>query len=176
MDDAGASSGHPSAPASAAPGIDPGPALAGPSGPTPGSIPTLLRSLAGDLPGLVSDRIQLLSLELHRAGLALAQIVALVVAIAVLSVTAWLALWAGAAAALFALGLSTGWVVLIVVAANLGAAYWALRRVQRLAPLLALPATVRRLTIGKPDRDPSRADAAAPQGAPAAPVEPQQLP
>lgn len=111
------------------------------------SLPALLREIAGELPGLVSDRIQLLSLEVRRAGLALAQIVALVVAIAVLAVTAWIALWVGVAAALMAWGLGMGWTVAGVMGLNLGAAALALLRVRRLAPLLALPATVRRLTL-----------------------------
>lgn len=118
--------------------------------PTAPSLPSLLRDIVGDLPGLVSDRVLLLSLELRRAGVALAQIVALIVGLAVLMVTAWIALWVGAAAALLAWGLALGWVVAIVIAANLGAAWLAVRRVQQLAPMLALPATVRRLTLPKP--------------------------
>jgi hypothetical protein len=168
MEDAGAPSAAASASASASAEAGPGPALDDTPALKPESVPALLRGLAAELPGLVSDRIQLLSLELHRAGLAMAQIVALVVVIAVLLVTAWLALWAGVAVALFGLGLHMGWVVLIVVGANLGAAGWALQRVQRLAPLLALPATVRRMTIGKPE--------AAGQGGAAAPAGPQQFP
>jgi Putative Actinobacterial Holin-X, holin superfamily III len=111
------------------------------------SLPALLREIVGELPGLVSDRVQLLSLELRRAGLALAQIVALVVAIGVLAVTAWIALWVGAAAALMAWGLGLGWTVTIVIGLNLAAAGLAAQRVRRLASLLGLPATVRRLTL-----------------------------
>ncbi len=131
------------------------------SGTTAVSLPTLLRDIVGELPGLVSDRVQLLSLELRRAGLALAQIVALVVAIGVLAVTAWIGLWVGIAAALLAWGLGVGWVVAIVVALNLVAVALALRRVRQLAPLLALPATARRLTLPAP-----RAQAPAPSPAP----------
>jgi Putative Actinobacterial Holin-X, holin superfamily III len=118
--------------------------------PKPAPLSSLLRELAADLPGLVSDRVQLLSLEVRRAGLAMAQIVALVVAIGVLAVTAWTALWVGAAAALLHAGLALGWVVAIVIALNLGAAALAALRVRKLAPLLALPATVRRLTLPAP--------------------------
>lgn len=126
--------------------------------PPPPSLPTLLRDIVGDLPGLVSDRVHLLSLELRRAGLALAQIVALVVAIGVLAVTAWIGLWVGIAAALLAWGLGLGWVVAIVIALNLAAVALALRRVRQLAPLLALPATARRLTLpAPPARPPSPA-------------------
>jgi hypothetical protein len=111
------------------------------------SLPALLREIASELPGLVSDRVQLLSLEMQRAGLALAQIVALVVAIGVLAVTAWIALWLGAAAALLDAGLGLAWTVALVIALNLVAAALAAQRVRQLARLLALPATVRRLTL-----------------------------
>lgn len=114
------------------------------------SLPALLREIVGELPGLVSDRVLLLSLEVRRAGLALAQIVALVVAVGVLAVTAWIALWVGVAAALMASGLGLGWTVASVIGLNLVAAALALQRVRRLAPLLALPATVRRLTLPAP--------------------------
>jgi hypothetical protein len=118
------------------------------AGPVPAlSLPALLREIVGELPGLVSDRVQLLSLEVRRAGLAMAQIVALVVAIGVLAVTAWIALWVGVAAALMAWGLGIGWTVASVMGLNLVASALALLRVRRLAPLLALPATVRRLTL-----------------------------
>jgi Putative Actinobacterial Holin-X, holin superfamily III len=130
------------------------------------SLPTLLRQLAGDVPGLVSDRIQLLSLEVRRAGLALAQMIALVVAIGVLAATAWVALWVGAAAALLSWGLAPGWVVLIVIGLNLGAAAIAAQRVRHLVPLLALPATVRRLTV------PSAAAPTQPAAPVKAPTEP----
>ena len=70
--------------------------------------PSWLASLQGlvqELPGLISDRIELLSLELQRAGQVLAQIVALIVAAAILAVTAWLALWGGVIVALIDAGL-----------------------------------------------------------------------
>ena len=133
-------------------------------------LSALLREIASELPGLVSDRIQLLSLEVRRAGLALAQIVALVVVIGVLAVTAWIALWVGAAAALLAWGLALGWVVTIVIALNLTAALLAALRVRRLSPLLALPATVRRLTV------PAPRPAISPSPAASAPPEPKREP
>jgi Putative Actinobacterial Holin-X, holin superfamily III len=123
--------------------------------------------MVGDLPGLVSDRVHLLSLELRRAGLALAQIVALVVAIGVLAVTVWIGLWVGIAAALLAWGLGLGWVLAIVTGLNLGAVATALRRVRQLAPLLALPATARRLTLPAP-----QAQAPVPPSAPPAAASP----
>jgi hypothetical protein len=54
---------------------------------------TSLQGLLRELTGLVSDRVELLSLELQRAGQVLAQIVALIVGAAILGMTAWLALW-----------------------------------------------------------------------------------
>jgi len=61
-------------------------------------VPPLLSTLQEvwqELPGLISDRVELLSLELRRAGITLAQVVVLVLAAAILAVTAWLVLWGG---------------------------------------------------------------------------------
>jgi hypothetical protein len=138
----------------AGPGANPGAEAPSAGAATPGEVALplrrLLADLAGDLPGVLSDRIHLLSLELQRAGIALAQMVALVVAIAVLAVTAWAALWVGLAAALIASGLHGGWVIAIVLVLNLGAAVLAAIKVRSLAALLGLPATVRRLTLSQP--------------------------
>lgn len=101
--------------------------------------------LVQQLPGLVSDRLELLALELDRSGRALAQIMVWVVAAAVVGATAWLALWCGVVAALIAWGwhgpLALGAVLLI----NLLACGLAVARVRRLVPLLGLPATRRHL-------------------------------
>lgn len=115
--------------------------------------PSWLASLQGllhELPGLISDRIELLSLELQRAGQVLAQIVALIVAAAILAVTAWLALWGGVMVALIDAGLHWAAASLIVLVINLGACWWAVARVRALAPLLKLPATRRHLTLSQP--------------------------
>ena len=64
-----------------------------------------LQDLVVELPGLVSDRLELLALELHRAGQGMVQIMALVLATAVLGTTAWLALCGGLGLTLVALGL-----------------------------------------------------------------------
>lgn len=119
------------------------------SGPPPPWLHTL-QSLWRDLPGLVSDRVELLSLELRRAGLALVQMVMLVVAVAILGVTAWLVLWAGVVALLMALGLHVGWALLIVLAINLGAIVLAALRVRALLPRMNLSATRRHLVPGPP--------------------------
>lgn len=122
-----------------------------------------LQSLLQELPGLVSDRIELLSLELQRAAQVLAQIVALIVAAAILAVTAWLALWGGVVMALIAAGLHWALASGIVLVLNLGASWWAVARIRTLAPLLKLPATRRQLTLRRlSPSDPP------PSGAPAA--------
>ena len=110
------------------------------------SLPQAIGALFADLPGLLTDRVRLMSLELRRASNALGQMVALGLLAAILVATAWIALWVGLAAACIALGLAWPWVVLLVLFVNLAAAAWAALRIKALAPLLALPATLRRLT------------------------------
>ena len=112
----------------------------------PLSLPKAVGALFADLPGLLSDRVHLLSLELQRASTALGQMVALGILAAILFATAWTALWVGLAAAFLAVGLAWPWIVLLVLFINLSAAVWAVMRVKALAPLLALPATLRQLT------------------------------
>ena len=109
-----------------------------------------LQGLAHELPGLISDRIELLSLELERAGQVLAQFVALIVAAAILAVTAWLALWGGVMLALVNAGLHWAAASLLMLVINLGACWWAVARLRALAPLLHLPATRRHLTLSQP--------------------------
>ena len=125
-------------------------ARAGPDGPAPESLLDNVKQLLRDLPGLVSDRVHLLALELKRSGLALAQMVGLVVAAGVLLCTAWLALWTGIGIALVQAGLGWGWTLVLILLINLGAAWLAVKRVLALARYLALPATLRRLTLGPP--------------------------
>ncbi len=110
------------------------------------SLPKAVGALFADLPGLLTDRVHLLSLELRRASNALGQMVALGLLAAILFATAWITLWVGLAAAFLAVGLAWPWIVLLVLVINLSAAIWAILRVKALAPLLALPATLRRLT------------------------------
>ena len=122
------------------------------------SLPKAVSALFADLPGLLTDRVHLLSLELQRASNALGQMVALGLLAAILFATAWLTLWVGLAAAFLAVGLAWPWIVLLVLFVNLTAAAWAVLRVKALAPLLALPATLRRLTdsdalMGAPEAD-----------------------
>jgi hypothetical protein len=109
-----------------------------------------VKQLLRELPGLVSDRVHLLALELKRSGLALAQMVGLVVAAGVLLCTAWLALWTGIGIALVQAGVAWGWTLLLILLLNLGAAWLAVKRALALARFLALPATLRRLTLSAP--------------------------
>jgi len=110
------------------------------------SLPKAVGALLADLPGILTDRVRLLSLELRRASNALGEMVALGLLAAILVATAWLAFWIGLAAAFLALGVGWPWIVLLVLFINLTGAAWCGMRVRRLAPLLALPATLRRLT------------------------------
>ena len=127
------------------------------------SLPKAVGALFADLPGLLTDRVHLLSLELQRASNALGQMVALGLLAAILFATAWITVWVGLAAAFLAVGLAWPWIVLLVLFVNLAAAAWAVMRVKALAPLLALPATLRRLTDSdaverppEPDRESDR--------------------
>lgn len=106
------------------------------------------QALLAALPGLVGDRLELLALELHRAGRGMVQIMALVLATAILGSTAWLALCGGLALTLVALGLSWPLALLGVLLLNLALAWAAVSRVRRLLANLGLPATRRHLVFG----------------------------
>ena len=106
-----------------------------------------MQSLLHDLPQMLGTRVTLLSLELRRAMQALALILGLVLAAAVLLATAWIALWWGVAAALLDAGLARHWVALLVLLLNAGTAGALLLWARAKTPLLALPATVRSLTV-----------------------------
>jgi uncharacterized membrane protein YqjE len=112
------------------------------------SLIDLVRSVLHDVPGLIGDRVELFSLELHRAGIALVKVLAMAVAAAILGVTAWLAVWSILVGLLMAAGwhwaLANGLVALV----NLAAAFWAVSRVRGLMKLLSLPATRQHLMLG----------------------------
>lgn len=107
-----------------------------------------LQDLMAVLPGLVTDRLELLALELHRAGRGLVQIMALVLATAMLATAAWLALCGGLGLALVALGLPWSLALLAVVLFNGALAWAAVARARRLLSTLGLPATRRHLAFG----------------------------
>lgn len=125
----------------------------------PPSLLQQLQGLARELPRLVSDRVELLSLELQRATQSLVQIVVLVVAIAILGVTVWLTLWAALIGLLVhAAGLPLLAALLLTVGINAIVIAIAVARVRQLLPRLQLPATRRHLTV-PPDPSPEpRAD------------------
>ncbi len=151
----------PPSPASAAdPGAGESPAGAASGGGTEsdGNLPGLsglVQQLLGELPGLVSDRVHLLSLELRRAAIALAWLGILVVASGVLLCTAWLAIWAGIGWLLLEAGASPGGVCLLIVAANLLTTAVLASLARRLARHVNLSATMRRLTLA-PSAEPQR--------------------
>ena len=107
-----------------------------------------LQDLVAVLPGLLSDRLELLALELHRAGRSLVQIMALVLATAILVTTAWFVLCGGLSMALVAQGLSWPLALLAVLPVNLVLAWAAMSRVRGLLANLGLPATRRHLVFG----------------------------
>jgi uncharacterized membrane protein YqjE len=111
-----------------------------------GSLIDQALGLVRDLPALVGDRVELLSLELQRAGLALTQVLALTVVAAILGVTAWLALWGIVVAALVEYGWHVAAAQGLVIVINIAAAAWAILRARSLVSLLGLPATRRHLT------------------------------
>jgi uncharacterized membrane protein YqjE len=139
----------------------------------PAPLSDLLLDLLHDLPGLVSDRVELLSLELQRAGLAVVRILLLGVAAAIFAATAWLALWGGLVAVLVAVGLHWGLALAVTLILNLAAAGFALLRASQLTPLLKLPATRRHLAVRPmpaPASGASLASASVPGAASAAPL------
>jgi len=139
--------------------------LAEPEPPPPPAVPLTeqLQALWQELPGLVSDRVELLSLELQRATRALAEIVGCLVAVAVLGVTVWLALWVAIVQLLVMAGLAPALALLAAIAVNALAIVLALHRVRRLLPRLKLPATRRHLMVA-PDPRPSPEEGSHGQG------------
>ncbi len=135
-----------------------------PQRPATTSLPRLIAELMDDLPGLISDRVHLFTLELRRASRSLVMVLALCGAAVLLLATAWLALWLGIAAALYEQGLSPAWSAFGALAVNAALAAIALKRVLRLTPLLRLPATVRHLTRGSEDLRPSAGAATEAEG------------
>lgn len=114
------------------------------------------QELMAALPRLVSDRLELLALELHRAGRSLAQITALVLVATLLCTTAWLTLCSGLALVAVALGLSWPLALMVVLLVNLVLAWAAVWRVRRLLLQLGLPATRRHLMFGMPAQSPAQ--------------------
>lgn len=142
----------------------PGPAAAEASA----SLLQQFQGLARELPGLISDRVELLSLEMQRAAQSLAQVVALIVAVAILGVTVWLALWAALISVLVHAGLPLLGALLLAIVINGIVIAVLLARVRKLLPRLSLPATRRHLMVS-PDPTPSTPEPR-PDERPVAPV------
>jgi hypothetical protein len=116
------------------------------SAPTPeASLTDLIRGIWREIPGLLSDRIELLAAELDRAGLVLLHLVQLGIAMAVLGLSAWLMLWCLAVGGLVLVGLH--WLAAIAagLAVQIALMIWLFLRVKKLVPLLGLPVSRRRL-------------------------------
>ena len=120
---------------------------------------TALHALLCDLPHLLSTRLTLLSLELKRAMRTLALLMGLVLAAGVLAATAWIALWIGISHALVSAGVPLPVTIFLVLLLNASAAIAVLLWARSLTHLLALPATMRQLTV-RPEQSISAAAAA----------------
>ncbi len=113
-----------------------------------GSLIDLIDSMLRELPALVGDRVELFSLEMQRAGAALARIVALSAAALLFALTAWIALWGMVVGLLLSLGWHWASAQAVALVVNVAAAAWVLLRARALLHLLSLPATRRHLQIG----------------------------
>lgn len=98
-----------------------------------------------ELPGLVSDRVELLTLELKRAGGALALMLVLGLAATLLAMTAWGLLWALAVSLLVQFGAPLWGALLIALTVNAAAAVLLVWRLKALLPQLDLPTSRRHL-------------------------------
>ena len=114
------------------------------------SIGALFGGLLSELPGLVSDRVELLSLELQRAGLALLHITCLGLVLTVLGMAGWLIVWALVMIGLVAAGLSWAMALGVALLVHGLLAWWAVNRIRSLLPTLGLPATRRQLMFRAP--------------------------
>lgn len=116
----------------------------------PASLSSLLGGLLSEVPGLVSDRVELLSLELHRAGLALLYISCLGIALTVLGLAGWMILWGLITLGLVAAGLTWAMALGVALLVHVALGWWAMNRIRRLLPTLGLPATRRQLMFRAP--------------------------
>ncbi|MEO8409982.1 MAG: phage holin family protein [Propionivibrio sp.] len=110
------------------------------------SIVGLLGDLLRELPGVLSDRVHLLALELKRARQALIGLAAMFAVTAILALTAWFALWVLLVA--LAMRFDVPWDIacIFVLLINLIGAWLAVRHARKLAGYMALPATMRQLS------------------------------
>lgn len=121
-----------------------------------------------EIPGLISDRVELLSAELQRAGLALLHIVVLGMVLSVLGITLWAMLWCLVVVGLAVMGLHWMAALLIALVVQLALVAWAVHRVKSLLPLLRLPATRRRMMFASREAKAAAPPATAPSPEPKA--------
>jgi len=142
---------------------DPAPSPAAPDAPAPVQPGVLAsaQALIGDLRVAFQERLQLLSLELRQAGLALSQMIMFAVMVALLIVSAWLALMVGLFMGSTAIGLHWSLAIGVVFAVNAGGAVALWLKVRRLTMQLMLPATVRTIRASLPVTGPTAPAAAA---------------
>lgn len=122
------------------------------------SVAQLLLALWHDLPGLISDRVLLLALELRRARGSFVRMAILVVVGSILAATAWIALWALVTVILLAMGMPWYGAFSLILVLNGVGAWIAIGRASALVNDLTLPATMRRLTLA-PSTTPHSDDA-----------------
>ena len=108
-----------------------------------------------ELPGLVGDRVDLLALELQRAGRALGIMLMLVAAAALLGVTAWGLLWALIVSLLLQAGLALWAALALSLTASVVAAGLALWGIKPLLPRLGMHATRRHFGLTPSPRPPA---------------------
>ena len=118
----------------------------------PSSDPSFPRALIESIPHLISDHVQLLSLEIRRATKAFAIVMACMLRCAVCVANAGIALWVGTSVMLVDVGFSRNVVAVVVMPVNilLAAALWWGRS---FVHLIALPVTVHQLTLSQSTTD-----------------------
>ena len=133
--------------ASAAQATDPPRAPAGAEAGLPegaAGVADAARALWEDARGAVVDRVRLVLLELRLAGLTLVQLVIYAVIVAVLVVTAWLALVGGVVAAFMSAGVHWAFALGIAICVNLVVAALLVRSMIRKVDRIGLPVSLRR--------------------------------
>lgn len=125
--------------------------IASPTGSDAGAAPlSMLQqalSLCRELPGLVSDRVELLGLELKQAGRALALILVLGLAATMAAMTVWGLFWALVVSLLLQFGVALWGALLIAMIVNAAAAALLAWWLKALLPRLDLPTTRRHLSF-----------------------------
>ena len=115
------------------------------SGPVP--LMQVAMSLLHELPGLVRDRLELMGLEVKRAAGVLVTMVLMVVAAAIMAMTAWALLWALLVSLMVLAGVLPWGALSIALAVNVAVAAVLLWQARLRWAQLDLPATRRHLSF-----------------------------